>query len=46
MSAPGDPRPEDTWSSIKEKTSSLSVNHKFSIPSELKVAYPWPRGNL
>ncbi len=37
VSAPGDPRPEDTWTLIKDKTSSLSVNYKFHIPSDLKV---------
>ena len=39
VSAPGDPRPEDTWTLIKDKTSSLSVNYKFHIPSELKVVH-------
>lgn len=37
VSAPGDPKPEDTWTLIKDRTSSLSVNYKFHIPSELKV---------
>lgn len=37
VSAPGDPNPEDTWTLIKDRTSSLSVNYKFHIPSELKV---------
>ena len=37
VSAPGDPSPQDTWNYITEKTSTLSVNHKFCIPSELKV---------
>ena len=37
VSAPGDPRPEDTWGLIKEKTGGVSVNHKFNIP-DLKVS--------
>ncbi len=38
ISAPGDPRPEDTWGIIKEKTGGVSVNHKFNIP-DLKVLF-------
>lgn len=41
VSAPGDPKPEDTWTLIKDRTSSLSVNYKFHIPSELKVSREW-----
>ena len=37
VSAPGEPRPEDTWTLIKDKTSSHCMNYKFTIPSELKV---------
>ncbi|XP_064384156.1 V-type proton ATPase subunit C 1-A-like [Halichondria panicea] len=36
VSAPGDPKPENTWGLIKEKTGGVSVNHKFNIP-DLKV---------
>jgi hypothetical protein len=46
VSAPGDPKPEDTWTLIKDRTGSFSVNYKFHIPSELKVSIaankvPW-----
>ncbi len=37
VSAPGDPRPEDTWNLIKERTGSLTSSQKFTIPGELKV---------
>ena len=36
VSAPGDPRPENTWEAIKEKTGGVSVTHKFNLP-DLKV---------
>ena len=37
VSAPGEPTPQKTWALINEKTNSLSINNKFSIP-ELKVS--------
>ena len=37
VSAPGEPTPGKTWALINERTSSLSINNKFSIP-ELKVS--------
>ena len=41
VSAPGEPTPERTWGLINEKTNSLSINNKFSIP-ELKVSLDGP----
>jgi len=36
VSAPGEPTPKKTWDLINERTSSLAINNKFSIP-DLKV---------
>jgi len=37
VSAPGEPTPKKTWDLINERTSSLAINNKFSIP-DLKVS--------
>ena len=36
VSAPGDPTPKDTWDGIKERTETLSLVNKFTLP-DLKV---------
>lgn len=46
VSAPGEPTPKKTWDLINERTSSLAINNKFSIP-DLKVSgHSWEGLNL
>lgn len=36
VSVPGDPTPKDAWERIKDKTATMSLVNKFSLP-DLKV---------